>query len=89
MDRARAVAERLARRPKGGIAGVKRAVYLGGSQSLPAGLREERAEFLAAIVSEDSERAMAAYVEGVERTGEMPGYDREALERALDEGRFA
>ena len=32
---------------------------------------------------------MAAYVEGVERTGEMPGYDREALERALDEGRFA
>ena len=89
MDRARAVAERLARRPKGGIAGVKRAVYLGGSQSLPAGLREERAEFLAAIVSEDSERAMAAYVEGVERTGEMPGYDREALERALDQGRFA
>ena len=31
---------------------------------------------------------MAAYVEGVERTGEMPGYDREALERALDEGRL-
>jgi enoyl-CoA hydratase len=89
MDRALAVAGRLARRPKGGIAAVKRSVYLGGSQSLPAGLREERAEFLAAIVSEESERAMAAYVEGLERTGELPGYDREAIERALDEGRFA
>jgi enoyl-CoA hydratase len=89
VDRARTVAERLARRPKGGIAGVKRAVYLGGSQSLPAGLREERAEFLAAIVSEDSDRAMAAYIEGLERTGELPGYDRVALERALDQGRFA
>ena len=89
VDRALAVAGRLSRRPKGGIAAVKRSVYLGGSQSLPSGLREERAEFLAAIVSEDSERAMAAYVEGLERTGELPGYDREALERALDQGRFA
>jgi enoyl-CoA hydratase len=89
VDRALAVAGRLARRPKAGIAGVKRAVYLGGSQSLPAGLREERAEFLAAIVSEDAERAMAAYVEGLERTGELPGYDPEALKRALDQGRFA
>ena len=31
---------------------------------------------------------MAAYVEGIERTGELPGYDREALERALERGRF-
>ena len=89
VDRALAVAGRLARRPKAGIAGVKRAVYLGGSQSLPAGLREERAEFLAAIVSEDAERAMAAYVEGLERTGELPAYDPEALRRGLDQGRFA
>jgi enoyl-CoA hydratase len=89
VDRALAVAGRLARRPKAGIAGVKRSVYLGGSQSLPAGLREERAEFLAAIVSEDSERAMAAYVDGLERTGELPGYDAVAREQALERGRFA
>jgi enoyl-CoA hydratase len=89
LERALAVAARLSRRPKGGIAGVKRSVYLGGSQPLPAGLREERAEFLAAIVGEDAERAMTAYVEGLERTGELPGYDAEALKRALDEGRFA
>ena len=89
LERALAVATRFSRRPKSGIAGVKRSVYLGASQSLPAGLRTERAEFLAAIVSNDADRAMAAYVETLERTGELPAYDAEALKRALDEGRFA
>ena len=88
LERALAVAGRLARRPKAAIAGVKRAVYVGGAQSLPAGLRTERAEFLAAIGTDASERAMAAYVEGTERTGELPGYDAQAMERALEEGRF-
>ena len=88
LERALAIAVRLARRPKAGIAGVKRAVYVGGAQSLPAGLRTERAEFMAAIGTDDSERAMAAYVEGTERTGGLPGYDPEALERALERGRF-
>ena len=88
LERALAIATRLARRPKAAIAGVKRAVYLGGAQSLPAGLRTERSEFMAAIGTDDSERAMAAYIEGTERTGELPGYDAEALERALEEGRF-
>ena len=32
---------------------------------------------------------MAAYVEATERTGELPLYDREAIERALDDGRFS
>jgi enoyl-CoA hydratase/carnithine racemase len=88
LARALAVATRLARRPKAGIAGVKRAVYLGGAQSLRAGLRTERAEVMAAIGTDDSERAMAAYVEGTERSGELPGYDAEARDQALEDGRF-
>ena len=32
---------------------------------------------------------MAAYVEATERTGELPLYDAEAIERALDAGRFS
>ena len=48
----------------------------------------ERSEFLATLGTPDSEEAMAAYQERLERTGELPGYDREALERALESGRF-
>jgi enoyl-CoA hydratase/carnithine racemase len=88
LERALTVAERYARRPKAAIAGVKRAVNLGGSLPLAAGLRRERAEFVAAIGSDEADQAMAAYVAGLERTGELPGYDREALERALERGRF-
>ena len=88
LDRAIALATRIARRPKGAIAAVKRAVYEGGSMSLADGLRFERAQFLAAIGSDEAEAAMAAYVEATERTGELPLYDREALERALEAGQF-
>ncbi|MCL4288009.1 MAG: enoyl-CoA hydratase/isomerase family protein, partial [Thermoleophilia bacterium] len=88
LERALALAARLGSRPKAAIAAVKRAVHLGGSQPLPAGLRLERAEFMAALTSEPAERAMAAYVERLERTGELPCYDRDALQRALERGRF-
>jgi enoyl-CoA hydratase len=89
VERALAVASRLGRRPKAAIAGVKRAVYLGGAQTLPAGLRLERAELMAAITTEEAKRAMAAYAEQFERTGELPGYDEATIERALEEGRFS
>jgi len=88
LDRAREVAARLGRRPKAGIAGVKRAVYLGGSQPLPAGLRVERAEFMAALGTEEADRAMAAYVDQLEREGDLPAYDSETMERVRDSGRF-
>jgi enoyl-CoA hydratase len=89
LDRALAVAERLGARPKQAIGAAKRAVYEGGSLPLADGLRLERAEFLAAAGAPDAEEAMAAYLKGLEETGELPGYDREALERALDSGRFS
>ena len=59
------MAERLAL-GRGGVAGSA-LVYLGGSPSLPSGLRVERAEFLATIVIEDSRTPMAAYVEDLEQ----------------------
>jgi enoyl-CoA hydratase len=88
IERAIAHGERLGARPKAAVAACKRAVYEGGSLPLADGLREERAEFTSMLGSRDSEDAMAAYQEGLERTNELPGYDRETLERALRSGRF-
>jgi enoyl-CoA hydratase len=88
LERAVALAERLGRRPKLAVAACKRAVYEGGSLSLPDGLRVERAEFLAALGTPEAQDAMAAYLDELERTDELPGYDRATLERALDAGRF-
>jgi enoyl-CoA hydratase len=88
IDRAVALANRLGSRPKLAVAAAKRAVYEGGSLPLPAGLRLERAEFVAALGSPDAIAAMSAYVSGTERTGELPAYDRATLERAVERGRI-
>ena len=89
LDRAIAVAARLGARPKAGVAACKRAVYEGGSLPFAAALRLERSEFLAAAGTSDAEDAMASYQRSLERTGQLPGYDRSTLERALDAGRFS
>jgi enoyl-CoA hydratase len=89
LDRALAVAARLGARPKAGVAACKRAVYEGGSLPFAAALRLERSEFLAAAGTSDAEDAMASYQRSLERTGQLPGYDRSTLERALDAGRFS
>src|SRR5215211_2630951 len=67
---------------------LERAVYRGGALPLGAGLRLERAEFMAALVTKEAEDAMAAYVKATERDGDLPLYDEEARERALERGRF-
>ena len=77
-------AERLARRSKAAVGAVKRAVLVGGSMPLPAGLQLEQAEFLAALGSSPAHRAMTAYVEHIERTGELPAYDEDARRRLMD-----
>ena len=79
-----ATAERLARRSKAAVGAVKRAVLEGGSMPLAAGLRLEQSEFMATIASEPSRRAMTAYVEHIERTGEIPAYDEDQRRRLLD-----
>jgi enoyl-CoA hydratase/carnithine racemase len=88
LERAVALAARLGRRAKAGVAAVKRAVYRGGALPMGAGLRLERAEFMAALVTREAAEAMARYVEATERTGDLPLYDDGARERALERGRF-
>ena len=88
MERALELAGRLGGRAKLAIGACKRAVYEGGSLPLAAGLRLERAEFAATVATPEAIDAMAAYVEAFERTGELPAYDREQLERALERGGF-
>jgi enoyl-CoA hydratase len=88
LEHATAVGARLGARPKAAVAACKRAVYEGGSLPLADGLREERSEFMATLGTEGAEDAMAAYQDALERTGELPGYDREAFEQALRSGRF-
>jgi enoyl-CoA hydratase/carnithine racemase len=84
LDVARATAERLARRPKAAVAALKRAVLEGGSLPLPAGLRMEQSELLALLPSEPAVRAMSAYVEQLDRTGEVPAYDEDTRQKLLD-----
>ena len=88
VERALAIAARLGARPKVAVAASKRAVYEGGAEPLADGLRLERAEFLAALGTEEAKSAMAAYLEGFEQSGELPGYDPALRERALQAGRF-
>ena len=83
LEHAIAVGERLGARPKAAVAACKRAVYEGGSLGLADGLREERSEFAATLGSRDAEDAMAAYQDALERTSDLPGYDRATLERCL------
>jgi enoyl-CoA hydratase len=82
-------AAHLGSRIKAAVASTKRSVYLGSSLPLRDGLRVEQAEFLSTIATDDARAAMRAYVERTERTGELPGYDAEAMAETLERGRFA
>ncbi len=88
LDRAIERAHRLANRPRVAVAAAKRAIYFGGSEPLERGLHIERAAFMETLSSESAKRLLAAYLEHVERTGELPAYDAEARE-ALLAGTFA
>lgn len=84
LDVARETAERLARRPKAAVAALKRLVLEGASLPLEAGLKLEQSELLATLASEPAIRVMTAYVEQLERTGEVPAYDEETRQKLLD-----
>src|SRR3954454_3376945 len=89
VERSVALAERLARRIKRGVGAIKRAIYDGGSMPLADGLRVERAEFMATLATPEAIAAMQAYVDATEKSGELPGYDPAAADRALEDGRFS
>jgi enoyl-CoA hydratase/carnithine racemase len=84
LAEALATAHRLARRPRIAVAGCKRAVYEGGSAGLAQGMHIERAAFMATMTSPVAARGMEAYLDGLEATGELPGYDPAARARLLD-----
>ena len=88
IDRALALAARLGSRQKTAIGACKRAVYDGGSLPLPAGLRVERAEFLAALGTHQAQVAMQAYLDAFDATGQLPLYDSATRERTLETGLF-
>jgi enoyl-CoA hydratase len=88
LEAAISEARRLGARPKAAIAAAKRAIYEGGSLPLSAGLRLEASQFLATVTAPEAIRAMGAYVDQTDRTGELPLYDRETIERVTAKGYF-
>jgi enoyl-CoA hydratase len=89
VDRAVALAARLGTRTKNVVAACKRAVYEGGSLPLPQGLHVERAEFVSTFGAPEADTEMVAYLEALERSGELPLYDPAARADALERGRFS
>jgi enoyl-CoA hydratase/carnithine racemase len=88
LDRAVALADRLAKRLKLAVAAVKRAAYIGGSLPLEDGLHLENAEFLSSLASPGAQQAMLAYMARTEQTGDLPLYDPPTYNDTLEAGRF-
>ena len=86
VARAIELAEHFGSRSKGSVAAIKRAVYFGGSMSLTDGLHVERAEFLARALSKDGQELMLSYMQATDATGELPLYNPETYQRALESG---
>jgi enoyl-CoA hydratase len=86
LDEAITTAERLARRSPVAVAGLKRAVYEGGSRPFEEGLHIERAEFLAAASTPAARRAMTSYSEEVERLGDIAPWQAEDAMTRWQEG---
>src|SRR4030095_2018034 len=76
-------------RPKLAVAGVKRAVYIGSSMSLPDGLQVEHAQFLVADQSKDAQELMLDYQAATKATGELPYYNPEAYAKGIKTGRMS
>jgi enoyl-CoA hydratase/carnithine racemase len=83
LDEALETAHRLARRPRVAVAAAKRAVYEGGAAGLAHGMHVERAAFMASMTSPAAARGMEAYLQGLQESGELPGYDAAAREELL------
>jgi len=88
LETAIAEARRLGARPTAAIAAAKRAIYEGGSLPLSDGLRFEASQLTTTLTAPEAIRAMEAYVDQLERTGELPLYDPETIERVAAEGHF-
>ena len=88
LDRALALAERLARRLKPAVAAVKRSVYIGGSRGLDEGIHVESSEFLSTLAGPGAQDAMLAYMAATDAIGDLPLYDGETYQETREAGRF-
>src|SRR5215208_855078 len=88
IDRAVALADRLAQRLKLTVAAVKRAAYIGGSLGPEEGLHVANAEFLSTLASPGAQAAMLAYMKRTDEMGDLPLYDRPTYDHTLEAGSF-
>jgi enoyl-CoA hydratase/carnithine racemase len=89
ISRAVERASYLAARPTEAIAAIKRAVNVGGSLSMAAGLQLEGAEFLAALPQRQAQELMLRYLRDTAETGELPLYQPGGYAAALQHGNTA
>ncbi len=88
LDRAVEMATYLGSRPRGSIAAIKRAVYLGGSMTLDEGLHLERTEFINQAPTDTAQSLMVGYLDRTARDGDLPLYAPAVYDEALESGRF-
>lgn len=77
------MATRLASRSKTGTRATKRAISIGGSQSLEAGLTTEAAEFFGSVTADDAILLMQHYVDAMAEFGDVPVYVEEFREQFI------
>ena len=86
LDRAVELASHFGTRTKESVAGIKRAVYFGGSMSLTDGLHVESTEFLMTVLSNVGQELMVDYMNNTEATGELPFYQPGVYDEILEAG---
>jgi enoyl-CoA hydratase/carnithine racemase len=86
VDRAIELARHFGSRTKGSVAGIKRAVYFGGSMSLTDGLHVESTEFLMTVLSKVGQELMVDYMNNTEAAGELPFYLPGVYDEILEAG---
>jgi enoyl-CoA hydratase len=86
LARAIELAGHFGTRTKESVAGIKRAVYFGGSMSLTDGLHVESTEFLMTVLSNVGQELMVDYMKNTEAAGELPFYLPGVYDEILEAG---
>jgi enoyl-CoA hydratase/carnithine racemase len=86
LARAIELAGHFGTRTKESVAGIKRAVYFGGSMSLTDGLHVESTEFLMTVLSNVGQELMVDYMKNTEAAGELPFYLPGVYDDILESG---
>lgn len=86
VEKALEMAKYYGSRTKKAIAGIKRSIYFGVSQSLTEGLKIENTEFLLVDQSKVAQELMLAYLNSTEKNGELPFYNPTTFSNTLKKG---